>query len=231
GGGGVGGRRVGFFFSSRRRHTRSKRDWSSDVCSADLGLIHSKSTALSGVSTIASSAPALIIQYAKALMFTDLPDIGRPCSSVWEALARSRQNSGPVSVPGWPRARPSGIWAQVVSAGEVNWGMSRSKGKGIISANVGGSAVMIWHLWALGSMSTYQPGEPTTFSATSVSLSSWREGMYVFGSSSTNPPPRRDEACTSHGLTDRALATAPRHRTTSGSSFSRTAWDRCGSKR
>src|SRR5699024_12195092 len=27
-----------FFFSSRRRHTRSKRDWSSDVCSSDLEL-------------------------------------------------------------------------------------------------------------------------------------------------------------------------------------------------
>src|SRR2546421_3640371 len=28
-----------FFFSSRRRHTRSDRDWSSDVCSSDLDLI------------------------------------------------------------------------------------------------------------------------------------------------------------------------------------------------
>src|SRR5207249_9005554 len=28
-----------FFFSSRRRHTRSKRDWSSDVCSSDLGRV------------------------------------------------------------------------------------------------------------------------------------------------------------------------------------------------
>src|SRR3712207_9171833 len=27
---------VGFFFSSRRRHTRYWRDWSSDVCSSDL---------------------------------------------------------------------------------------------------------------------------------------------------------------------------------------------------
>src|SRR5438874_7257728 len=27
-----------FFFSSRRRHTRSLRDWSSDVCSSDLEL-------------------------------------------------------------------------------------------------------------------------------------------------------------------------------------------------
>src|SRR5699024_11549548 len=29
-----------FFFSSRRRHTRSKRDWSSDVCSSDLHSAH-----------------------------------------------------------------------------------------------------------------------------------------------------------------------------------------------
>src|SRR5699024_11853098 len=34
------------FFSSRRRHTRSKRDWSSDVCSSDLlrGVDQSRST-------------------------------------------------------------------------------------------------------------------------------------------------------------------------------------------
>src|SRR3989449_2884904 len=28
-----------FFFSSRRRHTRCSRDWSSDVCSSDLNTI------------------------------------------------------------------------------------------------------------------------------------------------------------------------------------------------
>src|SRR2546422_3748805 len=28
-----------FFFSSRRRHTRCSRDWSSDVCSSDLDLV------------------------------------------------------------------------------------------------------------------------------------------------------------------------------------------------
>src|SRR5436305_11754879 len=33
----TGRRRVWFFFSSRRRHTRCGRDWSSDVCSSDLG--------------------------------------------------------------------------------------------------------------------------------------------------------------------------------------------------
>src|SRR5437868_14514684 len=31
---------MAFFFSSRRRHTRSKRDWSSDVCSSDLAIAH-----------------------------------------------------------------------------------------------------------------------------------------------------------------------------------------------
>src|SRR3712207_9105342 len=30
---------VEFFFSSRRRHTRYWRDWSSDVCSSDLGIL------------------------------------------------------------------------------------------------------------------------------------------------------------------------------------------------
>src|SRR5256885_2796798 len=30
--------RIGFFFSSRRRHTRLQGDWSSDVCSSDLRL-------------------------------------------------------------------------------------------------------------------------------------------------------------------------------------------------
>src|SRR2546429_5139446 len=29
-----------FFFSSRRRHTRCSRDWSSDVCSSDLTALH-----------------------------------------------------------------------------------------------------------------------------------------------------------------------------------------------
>src|SRR5207302_4861466 len=31
-----------FFFSSRRRHTRFSRDWSSDVCSSDLGYDNKK---------------------------------------------------------------------------------------------------------------------------------------------------------------------------------------------
>src|SRR5688500_20024107 len=33
---------VYFFFSSRRRHTRLQGDWSSDVCSSDLGILVSE---------------------------------------------------------------------------------------------------------------------------------------------------------------------------------------------
>src|SRR6266542_5500660 len=39
-----GGLDVIFFFSSRRRHTRCYRDWSSDVCSSDLPRGPSEST-------------------------------------------------------------------------------------------------------------------------------------------------------------------------------------------
>src|SRR5438105_12233398 len=35
-----------FFFSSRRRHTRSTRDWSSDVCSSDLSALNRPSQSL-----------------------------------------------------------------------------------------------------------------------------------------------------------------------------------------
>src|SRR5438105_12635444 len=39
-----------FFFSSRRRHTRSTRDWSSDVCSSDLSAFSAGSLLVSGAS-------------------------------------------------------------------------------------------------------------------------------------------------------------------------------------
>src|SRR5437868_15547434 len=47
---------LSFFFSSRRRHTRSKRDWSSDVCSSDLGMTRTSSGFL-WVSVAAMRAP------------------------------------------------------------------------------------------------------------------------------------------------------------------------------
>src|SRR5690606_39854558 len=47
-----------FFFSSRRRHTRFSRDWSSDVCSSDLAMdiaarLRSGMTSINSVQTFA----------------------------------------------------------------------------------------------------------------------------------------------------------------------------------
>src|SRR5690349_23989145 len=44
-----------FFFSSRRRHTRSLRDWSSDVCSSDLAIGAPSSSLASSSPPIAGS--------------------------------------------------------------------------------------------------------------------------------------------------------------------------------
>src|SRR2546421_7065920 len=46
-----------FFFSSRRRHTRSDRDWSSDVCSSDL--FYGGGTPNTGAFTIPNTAASL----------------------------------------------------------------------------------------------------------------------------------------------------------------------------
>src|SRR5436305_14058189 len=47
-----------FFFSSRRRHTRCGRDWSSDVCSSDL---LSNSPLMLGVVAFAGYTPILLV--------------------------------------------------------------------------------------------------------------------------------------------------------------------------
>src|SRR5438034_2505466 len=49
-----------FFFSSRRRHTRSLCDWSSDVCSSDLIFMPSASQGLDGQVTITLGAKGVI---------------------------------------------------------------------------------------------------------------------------------------------------------------------------
>src|SRR5947209_14240000 len=51
-----------FFFSSRRRHTRYWRDWSSDVCSSDLGLAIRRRLSLAAVIIV---APILYAMLAK----------------------------------------------------------------------------------------------------------------------------------------------------------------------
>src|SRR6266498_4626646 len=77
-----------FFFSSRRRHTRCGRDWSSDVCSSDLP------AGGAGRGVLAAQARWLEEEQPAYLVTA----LGRPGSPAWRALAleieRYRRASG-----------------------------------------------------------------------------------------------------------------------------------------
>src|SRR5699024_1693199 len=60
-----------FFFSSRRRHTRSKRDWSSDVCSSDLGSYASSTAGMASAKQIIQSNRTELIETLEEL-FEDI---------------------------------------------------------------------------------------------------------------------------------------------------------------
>src|SRR5439155_9251589 len=82
---------AGFFFSSRRRHTRWPRDWSSDVCSSDLvdeisnhlrfkisSTANSQSQPAGSTSTISSRRPENHIR-------SEERRVGKECRTGWLA--------------------------------------------------------------------------------------------------------------------------------------------------
>src|SRR2546422_2796633 len=57
-----------FFFSSRRRHTRCSRDWSSDVCSSDLhGLPHGAKASFDPSSMQNAGSSTLTVSLGKSI--------------------------------------------------------------------------------------------------------------------------------------------------------------------
>src|SRR2546422_6041442 len=60
-----------FFFSSRRRHTRCSRDWSSDVCSSDLGTFERSFTLPATV-----DASNIKASYEHGVLTVTLPSVG-----------------------------------------------------------------------------------------------------------------------------------------------------------
>src|SRR5438874_13051107 len=71
-----------FFFSSRRRHTRSLRDWSSDVCSSDLGIAASVGNVLDR--TAASPGHLECEGVARStLARSEERRVGKECRSRW----------------------------------------------------------------------------------------------------------------------------------------------------
>src|SRR3712207_8719089 len=92
-----------FFFSSRRRHTRYWRDWSSDVCSSDLdGVIHAGSPGYYSISAVDDAFVSTVLMVLEGTgkpfvmtggiwVYGDGPDItrseerrvGKECRSRW----------------------------------------------------------------------------------------------------------------------------------------------------
>src|SRR5207248_7910773 len=97
---------VYFFFSSRRRHTRSYGDWSSDVCSSDLSAVSGSDLTELGVvnaTDITKSMPAVVLTQPngpssfslaiRGVVQNDFADhqrseerrVGKECRSGWAA--------------------------------------------------------------------------------------------------------------------------------------------------
>src|SRR5204863_3636816 len=72
-----------FFFSSRRRHTRSLRDWSSDVCSSDLRASESgPPPSSSRVTTTPTRAPSPLPPRPRRPR-SEERRVGKECRSRW----------------------------------------------------------------------------------------------------------------------------------------------------
>src|SRR5690606_40653331 len=91
---------VFFFFSSRRRHTRFSRDWSSDVCSSDLlangkalelGGITASTSMLGGKVMLEENIPTgILIDNAIGLVSEKIPELG--IEEKRRALAAAQDN-------------------------------------------------------------------------------------------------------------------------------------------
>src|SRR3712207_8784420 len=76
-----------FFFSSRRRHTRYWRDWSSDVCSSDLAFSAVVARYLRGIrdeaATLANSDRLARRTRGYARLRSEERRVGKECRSRW----------------------------------------------------------------------------------------------------------------------------------------------------
>src|SRR2546429_5481572 len=87
-----------FFFSSRRRHTRCSRDWSSDVCSSDLGAMRAAPEVPARTATPILRGLHETARYARStrpiaaiLMLVALVTLlGRPYTEIGRASCRER---------------------------------------------------------------------------------------------------------------------------------------------
>src|SRR5699024_11404395 len=110
-----------FFFSSRRRHTRSKRDWSSDVCSSDL--IGSEAVLMGTLVSIrTASLPMWKPTFSAPNSRCRVPD--RMCSPVCCCILSNRQAQSICSSTGVPGTASGG---RVSTVCQITPSFSRSE--------------------------------------------------------------------------------------------------------
>src|SRR6266480_4410956 len=109
-----------FFFSSRRRHTRLTCDWSSDVCSSDLG-----------DRTLEVKVAQELLQTMAFRTFVPLvaacPGCGRTTSDTFQVLARDIQTFIHTSMPEWKKRYPGVETLNVAVMGCIVNGPGESK--------------------------------------------------------------------------------------------------------
>src|SRR2546429_9900097 len=101
-----------FFFSSRRRHTRCSRDWSSDVCSSDLFQGKDRAKALGIYGSIGGGGGAAGVLFGGLLtsgpgwrwvFFVNVP-LGIAIVAATPRLVSRARPAPPPRDPGLPRA-------------------------------------------------------------------------------------------------------------------------------
>src|SRR4051812_42887890 len=157
-----------FFFSSRRRHTRLTCDWSSDVCSSDLGL--SRAHILDGVD---ESLRRLGTDYIDLYQIHGYDPV-TPMDEICEALdsvvrAGKVRYLGFCNLPAWRVAKALGIAARLgqhafVSAQVFYTLASRDIERELVPlAREEGLAILPWSPLAGGYLSgKFTPGADTT---------------------------------------------------------------------
>src|SRR5206468_6989183 len=81
-----------FFFSSRRRHTRSDRDWSSDVCSSDLNTVKSRPWAALQLAWKAAQGRDLTVLVSLTLLLSAVTLLAEFLSSLVVAGPRTERS-------------------------------------------------------------------------------------------------------------------------------------------
>src|SRR6266576_5326626 len=82
-----------FFFSSRRRHTRSLRDWSSDVCSSDLSLPPTTDAPFGRSATIVRWTTC-----SRSRTRSEERRVGKECRSRWALYLENKKASETVII-------------------------------------------------------------------------------------------------------------------------------------